>query len=112
MDISFLDYTNFRSPFVADDYLQWVDHALECADMYGISFGQAHAPFYDFFCEHVQDREEKDRLILRSIECASRMGVKWIAIHAGTDYSSGEIRRYSREKILNIFCLWSNMPLK
>lgn len=103
MDISFLDYTNFRSPFVTDDYLKWVDQALQIADSYGIRFGQAHAPFYNFCDDHAKNREEQDRMILRSIECASRMGVKWIAIHAGTDYGSGRMRQSSREKNLQYF---------
>lgn len=103
MDISFLDYTNFRAPFVTDEYLAWVDRALEIAAAYGIRFGQAHAPFYDFFDPSIRDREEKDRLILRSIECAGRMGVKWIAIHAGTDRSSGAMRKISLEKNLQYF---------
>lgn len=103
MDISFLDYTNFRAPFVTDEYLAWVDRALEIATAYGIRFGQAHAPFYDFFDPAIRDREEKDRLILRSIECAGRMGVKWIAIHAGTDRGSGAMRKSSLEKNLQYF---------
>ena len=103
MDISFLDYANFQAPFVTDAYLQWVDQALEIADLYGIQFGQAHAPFYDFFDDSVPNREEKDRMILRSIECAGRMGVKWIAMHAGTDRHSGEMRRCSMERNLQYF---------
>lgn len=98
MDISFLDYTNFRSPFVTDDYERWIDNAMQIADEYGIQFGQAHAPFYNFCDDHVRDKEEQDRMILRSIECASRMGVKWIAIHAGTDYSTGYFRQSSKDK--------------
>lgn len=103
MDISFLDYANFRAPFVTDAYRSWVEQALELAEAYGIRFGQAHAPFYDFFDESVPDREEKDKMILRSIECAGRMGVKWIAIHAGTDRSSGAMRKNSLEKNLQYF---------
>lgn len=98
MDISFLDYTNFRFPIVTDDYVKWVDEALETAASYGIQFGQAHAPFYNFCDENAKNKEEQDQMILRSIECAGRMGVKWIAIHAGTDYSTGRMRQASKEK--------------
>lgn len=103
MDISFLDYMNFRAPFVTDSYLQWVDQALADAEAYGIRFGQAHAPFYEFFDDSVPDRAEQDQMILRSIECAARMGVKWIAIHAGTDRHSGAMRQASKEKNLQYF---------
>lgn len=98
MDISFLDYTNFKSPFVTDNYEKWVDEALEIANSYGIHFGQAHAPFYNFCDENAKGKEHLDRMILRSIECAGKMGVKWIAIHAGTDYSTGRMRQASKEK--------------
>lgn len=103
MDISFLDYTNFRFPIVTEGYLKWVDRALEAADTYGIRFGQAHAPFYNFCDPYAKNKEEQDRMILRSIECASRMGVKWMAIHAGTDYTSGRMRQGSKEKNLEYF---------
>lgn len=98
MDISFLDYANFRFPFVSDDYLAWIDEALQVADIYGIKFGQAHAPFYNFCDPYAKNKDEQDKLILRSIECAARMGVKWMAIHAGTDYDSGFIRAGSKQK--------------
>ena len=98
MDLSFLDYCNFRFPIVTDHYLQWIDRIVNIAAAYDITFGQAHAPFYNFCDDNVPDREEKDRLIYRSIECAARMGIPWVAIHAGTDYSSGEMRKSSKKK--------------
>lgn len=103
MDISFLDYCNFRFPIVTDQYRRWIDEIMCIADSYGITFGQAHAPFYNFCDGTVQDKDEKDMLIRRSIECAGRMGIPWIAIHAGTDYSSGEMRKASKEKNRDYF---------
>lgn len=98
LDVNFVDYTNFRFPFVEDRYLEWVDHALEIAGEFGITFGQAHAPFYNFCDDAAPNKEELDKLVLRSIDCAARMGVSWITIHAGTDYASAEMRKSSREK--------------
>lgn len=98
MDISFLDYTNFKFPFVTDNYMAWIDGAMQAADQYGIQFGQAHAPFYNFCDDNAKNKEEQDKLILRSIECAGKMGVKWIAIHAGTDYDSPRMREGSKRK--------------
>lgn len=98
MDISFLDYCNFRFPIVTDQYPQWIDGIMNIASDYKITFGQAHAPFYNFCDDNVTDRDEKDKLIRRSIECASKMGIPWIAIHAGTDYSSGQMRKQSKKK--------------
>ncbi len=98
MDISFLDYTNFRSAFVTDEYRAWIDQGIEIAQSYGIAFHQAHAPFYNFCDANASNKEELDKLILRSIDCAAKAGVKWMAIHAGTDYDSPFMRRSSKEK--------------
>ena len=98
MDISFLDYANFRFPFVTEDYLAWVDRALAAAESYGIRFTQAHAPFYNFCDPYAKNKEEQDKLVLRSLECAARMGVRWIAIHAGTDYAAPRMREGSKQK--------------
>ncbi len=98
MDISFLDYCNFGFPIVGEEYRSWIETIKDLADSYGIVFSQAHAPFYNFCDSSIAGREEKDRLIRRSIECAGYLGVPWIAIHAGTDYESGRMRKGSFEK--------------
>ena len=48
MDLNLVDYTNFRFPFVDSDWRRWIGGAMETAALYGITFGQAHAPFYNF----------------------------------------------------------------
>lgn len=98
LDLNFVDYTNFRFPFVDDNYMEWVENALNAADEYGITFGQAHAPFYNFCDPLAPNKDELDKLILRSIDCAQRMGIPWVAIHAGTDYQAADMRKKSFEK--------------
>jgi len=98
LDVNFADYTNFKFPFVGKHYMEWVNHALQAAEPYGITFGQAHAPFYNFCDKYAPDKEELDALILRSIDCAQKMGISWITVHAGTDYDAAEIRKSSRQK--------------
>lgn len=98
MDLNLVDYTNFRFPFVGGDYQKWIGQAMETAALYGITFGQAHAPFYNFCDPLAEGREELDALILRSIDCAQTMGIPWVAIHAGTDFEAAEPRRSSLEK--------------
>ena len=44
------------------------------------------------------NKDELDKLILRSIDCAQRMGIPWVAIHAGTDYQAADMRKKSFEK--------------
>lgn len=98
MDISFLDYCNFKAPFVDDDYQKWIEKIMSIADSYGIVFSQGHAPFYNFCDERTPDKTVMDKMILRSIDCASMMGIPWMAIHAGTDYSAADLRRSSMHK--------------
>lgn len=98
MDLNLVDYTNFRFPFVDSDWRRWIGGATETAALYGITFGQAHAPFYNFCDPLAEGREELDALILRSIDCAQLMGIPWVAIHAGTDFEAAEPRRSSLEK--------------
>ena len=58
MDLNFVDYTNFRFPFVGGDYQRWIGQAMETAALYDITFGQAHAPFYNFCDPLAEGREE------------------------------------------------------
>lgn len=98
MDISFLDYVNFGFPIVTDRYMEWIDTIIETAAKYDIVFDQGHAPFYNFCDRNAKNKEFQDLMVLRSIECAEKMGVKWLAIHAGTDYESAWMRKSSKEK--------------
>ena len=42
---------------------------------------------------NAENKEFLDRMVLRSIDCAKILGVKWLVIHAGTDFASPHLVR-------------------
>ena len=98
VDLSFLDYINFGFPIVGPDYMKWIEGIQTVANKYGIIFSQGHAPFYNFCDDFAKNKEEQDKLLLRSIDCAAYLGIPWLAIHAGSDYSAERFRESSKRK--------------
>lgn len=103
MDLSFYDYTRYRHPFVGPDWEQWLGDIQSLAEKLDMSFGQAHAPFYNFCDPCAPDAAELDNLILRSIDCCSALGIPWLVIHAGTDYESPTPAASSKKKNRDYF---------
>jgi len=103
MDMNFYDCTTFRLPFVSERWKSWVQGIKTLADECGIEFSQAHANFYNFCDSNVKDKEFLDQMIMRSMECAGILGVKWIVIHAGTDFDSPYLVRDSKKKNIEYF---------
>lgn len=104
MDMNFYDCTSFKFPFVTDRWEQWIHRIRDAADENGIEFSQAHSNFYNFCDENADDKEFYDQMVLRSIDCAAVLGVKWLVIHAGTDFGSSMPVRDSMRKNITYFC--------
>ena len=103
MDMNFYDCTSFKLPFVTDEWDSWIHGICDVADQYHIEFSQAHANFYNFCDPNAENKEFLDRMVLRSIDCAKILGVKWLVIHAGTDFASPHLVRSSKEKNIEYF---------
>lgn len=103
MDMNFYDCTSFRFPFVTDKWEQWVHEIRDLAEKNGIEFSQAHADFYNFCDEDAPDKSFHDQMVFRSIDCAAILGVKWLVIHAGTDFNSPMPVRDSMRKNIEYF---------
>lgn len=103
MDMNFHDCCTFRNEFVTEGYEAWLEEVARCAREWGVSFSQAHAPFYNFCDGGFDRREEMDELIRRSVRCAARLGIPWLVIHAGTDFAAADWRKKSLEKNLRYF---------
>lgn len=88
MDMNFYDCTTFRLPFVSSEWERWIHGIREIAEARGVEFSQAHSNFYNFCDPAAENKEFLDSMVLRSVECAGILGVKWIVIHAGTDFDS------------------------
>lgn len=103
MDMNFHDCTTFRLPFVTDGWETWLEGILDAAQEHQIEFSQAHASFYNFCDQNFPEKDFLDKMILRSIDCSAALGVKWLVIHAGTDFGSPTPVKDSREKNLEYF---------
>ena len=103
MDMNFHDCTTFKFPFTTDNWKPWLEDVKKTADDCGIEFSQAHSSFYNFCDPNAANKEFMDKMVLRSMECASILGVKWVVIHAGTDFSSARLVHDSKKKNIEYF---------
>lgn len=97
MDMNFHDCSNFPTPFRTEKWETWLYGLKETADSCGIEFSQAHSHFYNFCDPNVKDKDWLDELIRRGIIGAAILGVKWLVIHAGTDFESPTLVKSSKE---------------
>lgn len=67
-----------------DNWESWVDELGEAAAKSGVSFSQSHPPFYNMLDPAFPQRDLYEELIRRAIIASGRLGVKWMAMHAGT----------------------------
>lgn len=103
MDMNFYDCTSFRLPFTTDHWNDWIHRVKETAVKSGIEFSQAHSHFYNFCDPAAPEKDFQDEMVKRSIVCAGILGVKWIVIHAGTDFSSARLVHDSKTKNIEYF---------
>ena len=103
MDMNFYDCTTFKLPFITEQWEKWIYGILETAQDSQIQFSQGHANFYNFCDPDAENKEFLDRMVLRSIDCASILGIPWLVIHAGTDFASPTLVRSSKEKNIEYF---------
>lgn len=80
LDMNFWDWSHDpRSPFMQDDWREWVKRIACEAERCRVTFTQAHAHVYNFY---QFDRDSvHERQILRSIEGAGMLNIPWIVLH-------------------------------
>ena len=104
MDMNFHDCTTFRKPFVEPGWRQWIEEIRAAAYIHQVEFSQGHAPFYNFCDPGYDKREWHDRMIYRAVDCAQILGIPWLVIHAGTDFTAADSfassKRINREYLL------------
>jgi len=103
MDMNFHDCTTFPTNFSTSQWEHWIEEIRQTAERCKVTFSQAHAPFYNFCDSNAPDRERLDMLIDRAIVCAEMLGVKWLVIHAGTDFASASLVTDSKRKNVEYF---------
>lgn len=103
LDMNFHDCATFQTPFREDGWEAWTEEIQETAERCGIEFSQGHSHFYNYCDPSVPNREFLDEIIRRGIVAAGRLGIKWLVIHAGTDFGSASLVKSSREKSIEYF---------
>lgn len=101
--MNFHDCTTFKLPFVTDKWEAWLNDVKQTAQECGIEFSQAHSSFYNFCDSNAPNKDFMDQMVLRSMKCAGALGVKWVVIHAGTDFESPRLVRDSKRKNMEYF---------
>lgn len=100
VDMNFHDCSVFDTPFKGAGWLDWIERIKERADERGIEFSQGHSHFYNFCDETLPHRDALDELIRRGIVASGILGIKWLVIHAATDFESATPLRSSKEKTM------------
>lgn len=96
LDMNFHDLSTFNTPFRTNEWESLMYQAADVAAEYGIEFSQGHSHFYNFCDPNAPEKEFKDELIRRAIEGSRILGVKWLVIHAATDFASPTLVRDSK----------------
>ncbi len=103
LDINFCDLTFPGQPLTKPDWESWVQKVKHLAQEGGLVFSQSHAPFYNVCGGKIANRDFLEEMVRRSIVASGELGVKWIAMHAGTLLGQGYSARNSRDRNLLYF---------
>ena len=112
IDMNFHDMSNPGMPVSHDNWESWVDRINEYAKGLGLEFSQSHSHFYHFLSPRVTDKEWHEELIRRSFIGSSKLGVKWMVMHAATYKEQGFSFRKSLELNLERFKQYLEMAHK
>lgn len=103
LDINFCDLTFPGRPMAKPDWESWVRKVKHLAQEGGLVFSQSHAPFYNVCSGRIANRDFLEDMVRRSIVASGELGVKWIAMHAGTVLEEGYSARKNRDRNLAYF---------
>lgn len=103
MDMNFHDCSVFETPLWGEKWESWVNLIHDTAEQRGIEFSQAHSHFYDYCDPALPDKDLLDEKIRRGIVGSAILGVKWLVIHAATDWKSVTPVKSSKAKALEYF---------
>lgn len=103
MDFNFLDCTTFRLPFVTPEYESWLEEIAALGEELDITFSQCHLPFYNVCDPNAPEREFKDAMVYRGIDCAARLGIPCAVTHAGTVLNTSQSRSRSQAENIAYF---------
>ena len=103
LDMNFHDCAMFETPMWGDDWQKFVESIKNEAEKYSIEFSQSHSHFYNYTDNDLSDAEWRAEQVRRDILGSEMLGVKWVVIHAATDWKSVNQLKSSREKGVEYF---------
>lgn len=112
IDLSFLDYTNFKTDFTTDKWEFWLDSVISTAENKNVKFNQGHAPVYNFCQSNTNEIEWNELMIERALIAANRLNMKWLVFHASTDFSSPLLIKESLQKNKEYFLRLNEKAIK
>lgn len=104
-DISFYDWALPNSPFLTDNWKEWILSIAKEARRLGVVFYQSHLYTYDFLDSTLSEDELNNHqmLVERSLECCSILKAEVCVSHLQTDFSEIESNKNSLEKNIEYF---------
>ena len=104
LDINFCECMNPNSRMRGDDWIDYVKEIKAQGMRLGVTFSQAHLPYYVVFAEKDERKSElMEELIRRSILACGMLGVRWAVTHPATVYEAGHDLSVSYERNLEYY---------
>lgn len=103
MDMNFHDMSNPGMPMALDSWEHWVENMANLGVKLGIEFSQSHSHFYNVCNDEIENREWREELVRRAIIGSSKLGIKWMTLHAGTVRKNGYSFEESKRKNIEYF---------
>lgn len=100
LDLNFFDWcTTPGSPYMTEQWRNWLESVLEANERLGVTYEQAHAYFFDFLSPDLDDSQKSAQQaeVLRSLDCCHQLGVKTAVIHPYTLFASNRMVADSKE---------------
>ncbi|HOJ11578.1 MAG TPA: sugar phosphate isomerase/epimerase family protein [Clostridiales bacterium] len=113
MDIDFhsgIKYDTYE--LKSSNWENWIETVGRIANEYSIIFSQAHAPFYNVADPEFIHREYYDEMVRRSIIASGKLGIKWMAMHAGTALDENRFVEISKKRNMKYFDPYIDLAAK
>lgn len=100
VDLSLQGIHAAGSPLLSSSWEKWCSALVRHNEQSGIRFVQAHAPAYNLPSPAVADADEKQAMVMRTIQAAGLLGIEWIVVHPGTDYLASDAENDFQQNLL------------
>jgi sugar phosphate isomerase/epimerase len=85
------------------DWEAWLDDLVALSRECGVEFTQSHAPDFNVADPQLEGRSAAEELVRRAIVVSGRLGVRWMAMHAGTAWDANRFLALSKSRNIDWF---------